>query len=157
MTQPLGPGDPAPAFEVQATRNSPARLSDYAGKHLILFFYSEDDTELCTREVISFSDMQAQFTKAKAAVLGVSRDSLATHKAFVKKHDVKVRLGADEDGKMSGIYGTWGMKQLYGNKFMGMIRTTFLIGPDGLILRVWRNVRVPGHTDRIWRELTGSH
>lgn len=156
MTQPLQPGDRAPAFELPSTKGGPASLSDYAGKHLILFFYPKDDTEVCTREAVAFSEAQSRFTRKGAAILGVSRDSLADHKAFIAKHKLKVRLGADEDGTVCNAYGVWQEKQLYGNRFMGIVRSTFLIDPKGAIRRVWRNVRVPGHVDKVDEELSAS-
>jgi thioredoxin-dependent peroxiredoxin len=159
VTQPLGPGDPAPAFQLPAvptSKGSTAKLSDYAGKSLILFFYPKDDTEVCTREAVSFSGMQAKFNRKDAVVLGISRDAVAEHKAFIAKYKLKVRLGSDEDGTVCNAYGVWQQKQLYGNKFMGIVRSTFLIDPEGTIRRVWRNVRVPGHVERIYEELAGS-
>jgi peroxiredoxin Q/BCP len=146
-------GDPAPAFELPTSRGGPASLADYAGRNLVLFFYPKDDTEVCTREAVAFSGMQSRFTRRKTALLGVSRDSLDDHKAFTRKHSLKVRLGADEDGTVCNAYGVWAEKQLYGRKFMGIVRSTFLIGPDGVIRRVWRNVRVPGHAEAVMAEL----
>ncbi len=156
MTQPLKPGDRAPAFQLPTTQGGPASLSDYAGKHLILFFYPKDDTETCTKEAVAFSEAQSQFTRKGAAILGVSRDSLADHKAFVSKYKLKVRLGSDEDGKVCNAFGVWQEKQLYGNRFMGIVRSTFLIDAEGVIRRVWRNVRVPGHVGRVNEEFEAS-
>lgn len=156
MSQLPTAGDPAPAFELPSTRGGPARLSDYDGKFLVLFFYPKDDTEVCTREAVAFSGMQSRFTRRNAAILGVSRDSLADHKAFVKKHALKVRLGSDEHGVVCESFGVWAEKQLYGRKFMGIVRSTFLISPDGLIRRVWRNVRVPGHAEAVLAELASA-
>jgi len=149
VSQPLQPGDPAPAFQLPATPRGRAGLEDYAGKSLILFFYPKDDTDACTREAIAFSGMQSRFIRQGAALLGVSRDSMADHKAFVAKHGLKVRLGSDEDGRVCNDYGVWQEKQLYGNRFMGIVRSTFLIGPDGVIQRMWRNVRVNGHAGAV--------
>ena len=156
MTQPLQPGDRAPAFQLPSTKGGPVHLSDYAGKHLVMFFYPRDDTEVCTKEAVAFSDTQLRFTRKGAAILGVSRDSLADHKAFVAKYKLKVRLASDEDGTACNAYGVWQEKQLYGNRFMGIVRSTFLIDPGGMIRRVWRNVRVPGHVERIYEELAAS-
>lgn len=156
MSQLLTAGDPAPAFRLPTTRGGHASLSDFSGKHLILFFYPKDDTEVCTREAVAFSDMQSRFTRKGAAILGVSRDSLADHKAFARKHSLTVRLGSDEDGTVCNAYGVWAEKQLYGRKFMGIVRSTFLIGPDGAIRRVWRNVRVPGHVEAVMSELSAK-
>ena len=155
MTNPLEAGDRAPQFALPATRSGTATLGEYAGKSLILFFYPKDDTEVCTREAVAFSGMQSRFTRKRAALLGVSRDSLANHKAFTAKYKLKVRLGSDEDGKACNAYGVWQMKQLYGRKFMGIVRSTFLVGPDGVIRQVWRNVRVPGHVEAVYEALAG--
>ncbi len=156
MTHPLEAGDPAPDFTLPASSGRTASLADYAGKTLVLFFYPKDDTEVCTREAVAFSGEQSRFTRRKAALLGVSRDSLEDHRKFITKHKLKVRLGADEDGTVCNAYGVWQQKQLYGHKFMGIIRSTFMIGPDGVILRVWRNVRVPGHVEAVYDALAGS-
>ena len=153
MSQHLNAGDPAPAFELLSSKGGTVSLADFAGKSLVLFFYPKDDTEVCTREAVAFSGMQSLFTRKKTALLGVSRDSLADHKAFAKKHALKVALGADEDGTACNAYGVWAEKQLYGRKFMGIVRSTFIIGPDGLIRRVWRNVRVPGHAEKVLAEI----
>ena len=149
MTQPLEPGDRAPAFELPTTKGGPASLSDFKGKFLILFFYPKDDTEACTREAVAFSEALTKFTRKGAAVLGVSRDSMDDHKAFVAKYKLKVRLGSDEDGTVCNAFGVWQEKQLYGNRFMGIVRSTFVIDSEGVIRRVWRNVRVPGHVERV--------
>lgn len=153
MSQPLNAGDPAPAFELPATPRGTAGLQDYAGKTLILFFYPKDDTDACTREAVAFSGMQSRFRRAGADLLGISRDSMADHKAFTAKHGLKVRLGSDEDGTVCEAFGVWQEKQLYGNRFMGIVRSTFLITPDRVIQRVWRNVRVPGHADAVLQAL----
>lgn len=153
MSQPLNVGDPAPAFELPATPRGRASLQDYAGKILILFFYPKDDTDACTREAVAFSGMQSRFRRAGADLLGISRDSMADHKAFTAKHGLKVRLGSDEDGTVCEAFGVWQEKQLYGNRFMGIVRSTFLITPDRVIQRVWRNVRVPGHADAVLQAL----
>jgi peroxiredoxin Q/BCP len=153
VSQPLQPGDPAPAFELPATPRGRAGLEDYSGKWLILFFYPKDDTDACTREAVAFSGMQSRFSHRSAALLGVSRDSLADHKAFAAKHGLKVRLGSDEDGTVCNAYGVWQEKQLYGNRFMGIVRSTFVIDPEGVIRRVWRNVRVPGHAEAVLEAL----
>lgn len=153
MSQLLEPGDPAPAFELPNSKGGTASLTDYAGKTLVLFFYPKDDTDACTREAVAFSEMRARFSRKKADLLGISRDSIADHKAFAKKHALTVALGSDEDGTVCNAYGVWAEKQLYGRKFMGIVRSTFLIGPDGVIRHVWRNVRVPGHADAVMGQL----
>jgi peroxiredoxin Q/BCP len=153
VSQPLQPGDPAPAFQLPSTRGGPARLADFSGRILVLFFYPKDDTDACTREAIAFSAAQAKFTRRGASVLGVSKDSLADHKAFVAKHKLTVRLASDESGEACEAWGVWQEKQLYGHKFMGIVRSTFIVTPEGLIHRVWRNVRVPGHVDAVLNEI----
>jgi peroxiredoxin Q/BCP len=133
-----------------------ASLGAYAGKFLILFFYPKDDTEVCTREAVAFGAMQPRFSRKGAGLLGVSRDTIADHKAFIAKHKLKVRLAADVDGTACNAYGVWQEKQLYGNRFMGIVRSTFLIDPGGVIRRVWRNVRVPGHADAVYEALAAA-
>jgi peroxiredoxin Q/BCP len=155
VTHPLEAGDPAPDFSVPTTRGV-ASLGGYAGKYLILFFYPKDDTEVCTREAVAFSTMQQRFVRKGAAVLGISRDTLADHKAFIAKYRLKLRLGSDVDGTVCNAYGVWQEKQLYGNRFMGVVRSTFVIDPEGVIRRVWRNVRVPGHSDAVFEVLTAA-
>lgn len=125
-------------------------LSDFRGRQLVLFFYPKDDTEVCTREAQAFSEMSAKFARRKVALLGVSKDPVKSHQKFVAKYGLKLVLGADEDGAACEAYGVWQEKQLYGRKFMGIVRSTFLIGPDGLIRAVWRNVRVPGHAEAVY-------
>jgi peroxiredoxin Q/BCP len=156
VSQPPQAGDPAPAFRLPTNKGGEASLSDYSGKFLVLFFYPQDDTEVCTREAVAFSDMRSRFTRRKAELLGVSRDSVEAHKAFIRKHSLTVRLGSDEDGTVCNAYGVWAQKQLYGRKYMGIVRSTWLIGPEGTIRRVWRNVRVPGHADAVLAELVAS-
>lgn len=150
MPYPVDAGDAAPAFFLPATTGKPVSLSDFAGKSVVLFFYPKDNTEGCTREARSFSDMSAKFARRKVALLGVSRDSLPSHQKFVAKYGLKLILGADEDGSACAAYGVWQEKKLYGRTFMGIVRSTFLIGPDGVIREVWRNVRVAGHAEAVY-------
>lgn len=137
-------GRKAPAFTIETSAGK-RRLADYAGKYLVLYFYPKDDTPGCTQEAIDFTAHAKDFAKAGAAVLGVSRDSLARHEKFAAKHELAIELGSDENGKVSDAYGTWEEKTLYGRTYMGMARRTFLIGPEGKIVRVWPKVRVKGH------------
>ena len=145
----LGAGDPAPDFNLPAAPGRNVGLADFAGKKLVLFFYPKDDTAVCTREAADFSDMQSRFSRQGVSILGVSRDPVEKHRKFIAKHGLKTKLASDEDGAMCEAYGVWGEKTLYGRKYMGIIRTTFLIGEDGLIREVWRNVRVPGHAEAV--------
>ncbi|MGE6699387.1 peroxiredoxin [Hyphomonas sp. NPDC076900] len=141
-------GRKAPAFSMETTAGK-RRLADYAGKYLVLYFYPKDDTPGCTQEAIDFSTHAKAFEKAGAVVLGVSRDPLSRHEKFAAKHALTIQLGSDADGKVSEAYGTWEEKSMYGRTYMGMARRTFLIGPDGKIIRVWPKVRVKGHAEEV--------
>jgi thioredoxin-dependent peroxiredoxin len=154
VTHPLEAGDPAPDFTLPASRGT-ASLADYTGRTLVLFFYPKDDTEVCTREAVAFSGAQSRFSRKGAALLGVSRDPVADHRKFIAKYKLKVRLGSDEDGTVCNAFGVWQEKQLYGRKFMGIVRSTFVIDSKGVIRRVWRNVRVPGHVEAVYEVLAG--
>jgi peroxiredoxin Q/BCP len=142
-------GGKVPAFDVAIPGGGRARLNDYAGKPLVVYFYPKDDTAGCTREAIDFTGKLAAFRKAGAAVLGVSRDSAASHEKFAAKHALKHDLGADEDGAMTDAYGVYVEKSMYGRKFMGVERATVLIDAKGKIARIWRKVKVPGHVDEV--------
>jgi peroxiredoxin Q/BCP len=148
MTNGPQEGRKAPAFSMETTAGK-RRLADYAGKYLVLYFYPKDDTPGCTQEALDFTAHAKAFEKAGAVVLGVSRDSLSRHEKFAAKHNLTVQLGSDEDGKVSDAYGTWEEKSMYGRTYMGMARRTFLIGPDGKIIRVWPKVRVKGHAEEV--------
>lgn len=142
------PGDKAPQFSMPSAGGA-ITLADFAGKRLVLFFYPKDDTSGCTQEALSFTENAAEFDRLGVAVVGVSRDSVASHDRFAAKHSLTVRLGADEDGAACEAYGVWVEKSMYGKKYMGIERATFLIGPDGVVERVWRKVKVPGHVDAV--------
>ena len=146
MTE-IAEGAPAPDFEVE-TAEGPARLSDFADKTLVLYFYPKDETSGCTREAQAFTALAPQFAEAGATVLGVSKDSLASHRKFQAKYDLAVRLGSDPEGAVIERYGSWVEKTLYGRKYMGIDRSTFLIR-DGRIRRIWRKVKVPGHAEAV--------
>lgn len=145
-------GRKAPAFTV-TTAAGKRRLADYAGSYLVLYFYPKDDTPGCTQEALDFTAHAADFEVAGAKILGISRDSLAKHEKFAAKHGLAVELGSDEDGKVSDAYGTWVEKSMYGRTYMGMARSTFLIGPDGKIVRIWAKVRVKGHAGEVLGEI----
>ncbi|MEE2692841.1 MAG: peroxiredoxin [Pseudomonadota bacterium] len=145
----LEEGSKAPAFSLPTDGGGKASLKDFAGETLVLYFYPKDDTEGCTREAVGFSEQIKAFQKAGAAVLGVSKDTVAKHDKFKEKHGLKVILGSDETGKTIEAYGVWGEKTLYGRKFMGIERSTFLIDGKGVIRKIWRKVRVPGHVDEV--------
>lgn len=145
MSGRLGPGDKAPDFELPDDSGAVRTLKSFAGKKLVLYFYPKDNTTGCTREAIDFGGLKSAFVKAGAAVVGVSPDSVASHAKFKTKHDLDLELISDESKAMLEAYGVWAEKSLYGRKYMGVERTTFLIAPDGRIAQVWHKVKVPGH------------
>ena len=147
--EPLDVGDKAPAFTLPDAGGGKTTLKSFAGKKLVLYFYPKDDTPGCTKEAIDFSGLRASFEKAGTVVAGVSPDSCTSHAKFAKKHHLGVTLLADETKAMLEAYGVWTEKSLYGRKYMGVERTTFLIGSDGRIARVWRKVKVPGHAEEV--------
>ena len=149
MTQPLKPGDRAPAFQLPTTQGGPASLSDYAGKHLILFFYPKDDTPGCTLEAQDFTARLADFSAAGTTVIGISKDSVKAHDKFCKKHGLGVILASDEAGHTCEDYGVWLEKSMYGKTYMGIERTTVLIDGTGKVARVWNKVSVKGHADEV--------
>ena len=149
MAKELREGLKAPAFNLPCDGGGKLALKDFAGKPLVLYFYPKDDTSGCTKEAIGFSEKIKDFDKAGAAVVGVSKDSVAKHDKFIAKHDLKIPLIADEEGKALEAYGVWVEKSMYGKQYMGIERSTFLIGADGKIARIWRKVKVPGHVEDV--------
>lgn len=146
---PLAEGIKAPAFELPRDGGETVSLADYAGRKLVLFFYPRADTPGCTREAIDFTRLKGAFAETGAEVLGVSADPVKAQESFRDKHELSVALGSDEQHEMLEAYGAWGEKSMYGRNFMGIIRTTVLIGTDGRVARIWRNVRVDGHADEV--------
>lgn len=142
-------GSSAPDFTVEGEGGKPLGLADFRSRKLVLYFYPKDDTSGCTREAIDFTALIGDFEKAGTAILGVSKDSVKSHDKFIVKHGLKVLLGSDPEGKMLGAYGVWVEKSMYGRKYMGIERATFLIGADGRVARVWRKVKVPGHAEAV--------
>jgi peroxiredoxin Q/BCP len=142
-------GQKAPQFELPRDGGGTLKLADFAGKPVVLYFYPQDDTETCTAEAIAFSALKAEFAKLGAVLIGVSPDSVKKHDKFKKKYTLAVDLAADEDQKTLNAYGVWGEKTMFGRKYMGVVRTTFLIGRDGRIARIWRKVRVAGHAAEV--------
>ena len=140
----INEGDKAPKLTVTASDGSSIDLSA-PGQPLVLYFYPKDDTSGCTREAQDFTALAGDFAKAGAKVVGVSRDPMKKHDKFIAKYDLQVPLASDEEGQVSDAFGTWVEKSMYGRKYMGMERSTFLIGQDGSVLRAWRKVKVPGH------------
>lgn len=142
-------GQAAPSFTLPRDGGGKVSLSDYAGQIVVLYFYPKDDTPGCTTEAIDFSAMTEAFAKAGAVVLGVSRDTVKKHEKFRDKHGLKVALLADEGGAVCEAYGVWSEKSMYGRTYMGIDRTTFLIGRDGKIARVWEKVKVKDHATEV--------
>ncbi|MBM3569401.1 MAG: bifunctional [glutamine synthetase] adenylyltransferase/[glutamine synthetase]-adenylyl-L-tyrosine phosphorylase [Alphaproteobacteria bacterium] len=149
MTTTLDLGAEAPAFDLPADGGGRASLTSFKGKPLVLYFYPKDDTSGCTSEALDFTAQAKAFAKLGAAVVGVSRDSVKRHDAFKAKHKLKVTLAADEDGKTCEAYGTWVEKSMYGRKYMGIERATFLIDGRGRIRGLWRKVKIPGHVAEV--------
>jgi len=149
----LKPGDKAPDFTLPTDGNGKVSLSKLKGRSVILYFYPKDDTSGCTAEACGFRDSFPRFVKTDAAVIGVSRDSVASHDRFKKKHGLPFALASDEDGKVCEAYGTWVEKSMYGRKYMGIERGTFLIDGKGMIRNVWRKVSVAGHVEAVLEAL----
>ncbi len=144
----LNPGDAAPDFDLPADEGR-VSLAALTGKTVVLYFYPKDDTPGCTTEAQGFSAAAADFAKAGAVVVGVSKDSAARHAKFRAKYDLKVLLGSDKDDDMIERYGAWVEKTLYGRKYMGIDRSTYLIDKTGVVQRVWRKVKVAGHVAEV--------
>ena len=149
MTAKLDPGSKAPAFSLPRDGGGTVSLTDYKGQNLVLYFYPRADTPGCTVESKAFSALSAAFAKARTAVLGVSADPVKAQDAFKAKHGLAIPLASDETHRMLDAYGVWGEKSMYGKKFMGITRTTFLLGPDARIARVWPKVKVEGHAEEV--------
>jgi thioredoxin-dependent peroxiredoxin len=148
-TSALAEGAKAPAFRLPRDGGDSVALSDYAGKKLVMFFYPRADTPGCTKEAIDFTRLAGAFAETQTAVLGVSADPPKAQEAFRNKHELAVPLLSDEQHEILQAYGVWGEKSMYGKTFLGILRTTVLIGKDGRIVKIWRNVRVDGHADEV--------
>jgi len=145
----LTEGARAPAFRLPRDGGDTVSLSDYSGGKLVLFFYPRADTPGCTKEAIDFTRLASAFAENQTAILGVSADPLKAQESFRDKHQLSVPLVSDEQHEMLQAYGAWGEKSMYGRTFQGILRTTVLIGADGRILKIWRNVKVDGHADAV--------
>ena len=151
-------GEKAPSITVSASDGSRIDLSA-PGQPLVLYFYPKDDTSGCTREAQDFTALAADYAKAGVKVVGVSRDPMKAHEKFIGKYELAVPLASDEDGRISDAFGTWTQKSMYGRKYMGMERATYLIDADGKVVRAWRKVKVPGHAAEVLkaaREITSA-
>lgn len=149
MTATLVPGSKAPAFDLPTDGGGRARLADFRGKTVVLYFYPKDDTSGCTREAVDFTAAASDFASAGATVVGVSKDAVASHDKFKAKHQLILTLASDADGGTVEAYGAWVEKSMYGKKYMGVDRSTFVIDAEGVIRFVWRKVKVPGHVAEV--------
>ena len=155
MTTTYGEGDDFPEFEMETPDGGTVTKADLSGKKAVIFFYPKDNTPGCTTEAKDFSALKSAFDKADVSLLGVSKDSAKKHQNFIAKHDLTVDLATDAaDGGLSDELGVWTEKQMYGKTYMGMVRSTFLIGGDGRILRVWPKVKVIGHAEEVLEAAT---
>jgi thioredoxin-dependent peroxiredoxin len=142
-------GDPVPDVTLIGMDGKGVSPADFRGQKLVLYFYPKDDTSGCTREAQDFTAHAAEFERCGTWILGVSKDSPQSHAKFAGKYDLRVKLATDPDGGVCEAFGTWGEKSLYGRKYLGIDRATFLIDRDGTVARVWRKVKVPGHAEEV--------
>jgi peroxiredoxin Q/BCP len=154
MTDWIEPGKRAPAFTLIADDGAKVRLSDFQGRPVVLYFYPKDDTPGCTREACAFRDRQTALTKLGAVILGVSTDSVESHERFRDKYHLNFPLLVDEDHRVAEKYGAWREKNRYGKKSMGIQRSTFLIDASGKVAKVWKQVNVDGHDEKVLEALT---
>jgi peroxiredoxin Q/BCP len=151
----INEGDKAPSLTVTDTDGESINLASPGGP-LVLYFYPKDDTSGCTREAQDFTALAGDYARAGVKVVGVSRDPMKSHEKFIGKYGLKVPLVSDEDGRISDAFGTWVEKSMYGRKYMGMERATFLIGDDGRMLKAWRKVKVPNHAAEVLKAATAA-
>jgi thioredoxin-dependent peroxiredoxin len=145
----LKEGDRVPDVKLENMEGRPVSPTDFKGNKLVLYFYPKDDTSGCTREAQDFTALAEEFEKEGTWILGVSKDDAKKHRKFTAKYELKVPLATDSDGSVCEAFGTWMEKSMYGRKYMGIDRATFLIDRDGTIARVWRKVKVPGHAEEV--------
>lgn len=146
---PIKIGNKAPNFSLPANGEQTASLKSLTGKNVIVYFYPKDDTPGCTKEACGFRDAMPDFKKANTVVIGVSKDTIAKHEKFISKYDLNFSLASDEDNSMCDDYGVWKEKNMYGRKYMGIERSTFLIDGKGVLRAEWRKVKVLGHVDEV--------
>ena len=149
MPAKIAVGGKAPGFRLPHDGGGEVSLADFKGRKLVLYFYPKADTPGCTKQAIDFSALKTAFGRAGTDIVGVSADPVAKQDRFRDKHGLKIALASDESKKMLASYGVWGEKSMYGRKFMGVKRTTYLIGPDRRVAKVWENVKVPGHAEDV--------
>ena len=145
----------APSFLALVDENKELSLDNFQGSYLVIYFYPKDKTSGCTIESQDFRDYKNKFSKKNCKIVGVSRDSIKSHKSFIEKESLNFPLLSDPDETMCNAYGVMKEKSMYGRKYMGIERSTFLIGPDGLLIKEWRGVKVPGHVEEVYNFLSG--
>jgi peroxiredoxin Q/BCP len=153
MANELEPGDRAPAFRLQTDGADEISSAGLRGRPFVLYFYPKDDTSGCTKEAIAFSHEKKRFERMDATVIGVSKDDVSSHKKFREKHKLGIVLASDPELKTAQAYGTWVEKSMYGRRYMGMERSTFLVDEKGVVRRIWRKVKVPGHAEAVLEAL----
>ena len=153
MPTEIAVGEKAPALTLPATGDSTIHIPSNEGKRQVIFFYPRDNTPGCTTEAKAFSALKAEFERRDVEIIGISRDSLASHDKFVDKQGLNIRLASDEDGKATEAFGVWVEKNMYGRKFMGIERSTFVIEADGTVSHIWRKVKVKGHAEEVLGKL----
>jgi peroxiredoxin Q/BCP len=148
-------GSQAPDFELKSDTGETLKLSQFRGRPVVLYFYPRDDTPGCTKEACAFRDAYDEYLARDAVILGVSRDGEESHQKFKQKYDLPFTLLSDPDHAVAEAYGVWAEKSMYGRKSMGIVRSTFVIAPDGTIARAMRGIKVPGHSDKVLEALAG--
>ncbi len=149
----LAIGDKAPEFTLQANGNQTVSLSDFKGQYVVLFFYPKDDTSGCTKECIGFSEQLSVFKDLNCVVIGLSKDSAESHDKFIQKYNLTIPLLSDPDIETIKAYGSWVEKSMYGKKYMGVDRSSFIIDPYGVVTDIYRKVKVPGHVDKVLKRV----
>jgi peroxiredoxin Q/BCP len=149
MAKELAPGDKAPSFRVPTDGDGEISSAALKGKPYVLYFYPKDNTSGCTKEAVNFSEAKRKFAAEGVEIVGISKDSPESHAKFRKKYTLKITLGSDSELKIANAYGVWVEKSLYGRRYMGMDRATFLVDAKGVIRQIWRKVKVPGHVEAV--------
>jgi peroxiredoxin Q/BCP len=150
-------GQPIPDFELPATNGASVRLSAYRGSKVVLYFYPNDLTPACTQQSCDFRDANETFGTSNAIILGISTNDLDSHYKFIEEYQLPFLLLADPEHRVCDLFGVWQEKQLYGRKYMGIVRSTFLIDEKGILLQEWRNIKVKGHVDKVKQALLSQH
>ena len=149
MAAAIKDGDMAPDFDLPTDGGGRFRLNEHRGRPVVVYFYPKDDTSGCTKQAIAFSERKGDFDEIQTIIVGISPDDERRHDKFKEKHGLSITLAADEDKAVAEAYGVWAEKSMYGRKYMGVDRSTFLVDRDGVIAKVWRGVKVPGHVDEV--------